>query len=45
VQIPISGIWFIGFAIGIELIVDGAAVASFAGAIHSSEKQSAYGAA
>ena len=45
VQIPISGIWFIGFAIGVELIVDGAAVASFASAIHSSPKQSAYEAA
>ena len=42
VQIPISGIWFIGFAIGVELIVDGAAVASFASAIHSSATQSAY---
>jgi uncharacterized membrane protein HdeD (DUF308 family) len=34
VQIPISGIWFIGFAIGVDLIFDGAAVIGFATAIH-----------
>ena len=33
-QIPISGIWFIGFAIGVDLICDGVAVTSFATAIH-----------
>lgn len=34
-QIPISGIWFIGFAIGVDLVCDGVAVTSFATAIHS----------
>ncbi len=33
-QIPISGIWFIGFAIGVDLIFDGLAVIGFATAIH-----------
>ena len=34
VQIPLSGIWFIGFAIGVDLICDGVAVIGFATAIH-----------
>jgi len=34
VQIPISGIWFIGFAIGVDLVFDGVAVIGFATAIH-----------
>jgi uncharacterized membrane protein HdeD (DUF308 family) len=34
VQIPVSGIWFIGFAIGLDLVVDGVAVIGFATAIH-----------
>ena len=34
VQMPVSGIWFIGFAIGIDLIFDGVAVIGFATAIH-----------
>jgi uncharacterized membrane protein HdeD (DUF308 family) len=33
-QLPTTGIWFIGLAIGVDLIVDGVAVASFASAIH-----------
>jgi uncharacterized membrane protein HdeD (DUF308 family) len=33
-QMPITGIWFIGFAVGVDLIVDGVAVTSFASAIH-----------
>ena len=33
-QMPITGIWFIGFAVGVDLIVDGIAVTSFASAIH-----------
>jgi uncharacterized membrane protein HdeD (DUF308 family) len=33
-QLPATGIWFIGLAIGVDLIVDGVAVASFASAIH-----------
>ena len=34
VQIPLSGIWFIGFAIGVDLVFDGVAVIGFATAIH-----------
>jgi uncharacterized membrane protein HdeD (DUF308 family) len=34
VQIPISGIWFIGFAIGVDLIFEGVALIGFATAIH-----------
>jgi len=35
VQIPVSSIWFIGFAIGVDLIVDGASLVGFATAIHT----------
>jgi len=34
-QMPVSSIWFIGFAIGVDLIVDGSSVVAFATAIHS----------
>jgi len=33
-QWPITGLWFIGLAVGVDLIVDGIAVSSFASAIH-----------
>jgi uncharacterized membrane protein HdeD (DUF308 family) len=33
-QWPVSSIWFIGFAIGIEMIVDGASLIGFATAVH-----------
>jgi len=33
-QMPISGIWFIGFAIGVDLIFDGIAMIGFGTAIH-----------
>lgn len=33
-QMPLSSVWFIGFAIGLDLIVDGVAVTGFATAIH-----------
>jgi uncharacterized membrane protein HdeD (DUF308 family) len=33
-QMPAASIWFIGFAIGIDMIVDGASLAGFATAIH-----------
>ena len=33
-QLRVSNIWFIGFAIGIDLIFDGAALIAFATAIH-----------
>jgi uncharacterized membrane protein HdeD (DUF308 family) len=35
VQMPISSIWFIGFAIGVDLILEGASLVGFAAAIHS----------
>ena len=35
VQMPVSSIWFIGFAIGVDLIVDGTALVGFATAIHN----------
>ena len=41
-QIPITGIWFIGFALGIDLIFDGVAVSSFATAIHRLPKGIAF---
>jgi len=34
-EMPVSSIWFIGFAIGIDLIVDGASLIGFATAIHT----------
>lgn len=35
VQMPVSSIWFIGFAIGVDLFVDGASLVGFATSIHS----------
>jgi len=35
VQMPVSSIWFIGFAIGVDLIFDGASFVGFATAFHS----------
>lgn len=35
VQMPVSSVWFIGFAIGVDLIVDGASLIGFATALHS----------
>jgi uncharacterized membrane protein HdeD (DUF308 family) len=37
-QIPITGLWFIGLAVGVDLIVDGVAVTAFATAIHELPK-------
>jgi uncharacterized membrane protein HdeD (DUF308 family) len=34
-QMPVSSVWFIGFAIGLDLIVDGSSLVAFATAIHS----------
>jgi uncharacterized membrane protein HdeD (DUF308 family) len=34
VQLPVSSVWFIGFAIGVDLIFDGAALVGLATAIH-----------
>jgi uncharacterized membrane protein HdeD (DUF308 family) len=33
-QMPASSVWFIGFAIGVDMIVDGASLVGFATAIH-----------
>ena len=37
-QMPVSSIWFIGFAIGIDMIFDGAALIGLATALHSLPK-------
>jgi uncharacterized membrane protein HdeD (DUF308 family) len=34
-QMPASSVWFIGFAIGVDMIVDGTSLVGFATAIHS----------
>ena len=34
-QMPVSGVWFIGFAIGVDLIFDGVSLIGLATAIHS----------
>jgi uncharacterized membrane protein HdeD (DUF308 family) len=44
-QMPISGVWFIGFAIGVDLVFDGVAMIGFATAIHSLPRRVAFGAA
>jgi uncharacterized membrane protein HdeD (DUF308 family) len=33
-QMPVSGVWFIGFAIGVDLIFDGIATTGLAAAVH-----------
>ena len=44
-QMPISGLWFIGFAIGVDLISTGIAEIGFAAAIHTLPGRAAFGAA
>jgi uncharacterized membrane protein HdeD (DUF308 family) len=44
-QMPISGVWFIGFAIGVDLIFDGIATIGFAAAVHHLPKPAAFSAA
>ena len=44
-EMPISAVWFIGFALGVDFVADGIGVLAFAGAIHSLPKQTAYQAA
>jgi len=41
-QWPVVSVWFIGFAIGVDLIFDGAALTGFATAIHSLPGQTAF---
>jgi uncharacterized membrane protein HdeD (DUF308 family) len=33
-QMPVSSLWFIGFAIGLDLILEGVSLVGFARAIH-----------
>jgi len=42
---PITSLWFIGFAVGVDMIFDGAAVCAFASAIHHLPLGSAFQAA
>jgi uncharacterized membrane protein HdeD (DUF308 family) len=44
-QMPVSGLWFIGFAIGVDLISAGIAEIGLATAIHSLPDRAAFGAA
>jgi uncharacterized membrane protein HdeD (DUF308 family) len=44
-QMPVSGVWFIGFVIGVDLIFDGIATIGFAGAVHRLPKRADIGAA
>jgi uncharacterized membrane protein HdeD (DUF308 family) len=34
VQMPVSSVWFIGFAVGLDLIFYGASLVGFATALH-----------
>jgi uncharacterized membrane protein HdeD (DUF308 family) len=34
VMLPVSSVWFIGFALGVDMILDGTALIAFANAIH-----------
>lgn len=41
-QMPVSGIWFLGFAIGVDMILEGASLIAFATAIHNLPEVVAY---
>src|SRR5258708_5792332 len=41
-QMPVSSVWFIGFAVGVDMIVDGVSLVSLAMAIHTSPKLTPY---
>ena len=41
-QLPVSSIWFVGFAIGVDLIVDGTSLIGFATAIHTLPRPKAF---
>ena len=41
-EMPLSTVWFIGFALGVDFIVDGVSVISFAVAVHSLPARTAY---
>jgi len=34
-QMPVSSVWFIGFAVGVDLIFDGASLIGLATALHN----------
>lgn len=38
VQMPVSSVWFIGFALGVDMIFDGSSLIALAAAIHSLPK-------
>jgi uncharacterized membrane protein HdeD (DUF308 family) len=38
VQMPASSVWFIGFAVGLDMIMEGSALVAFAAAVHSLPK-------
>jgi len=42
VQMPASSVWFIGFAIGVDLIFDGVSLIGFATALHSLPETAAF---
>jgi uncharacterized membrane protein HdeD (DUF308 family) len=44
VQLPVSSVWFIGFAIGVDLIFDGASLIAFATSVYSLTKVALEGA-
>ena len=44
-QLPISSLWFIGFAIGVDMILEGAALISFGSALHQIPEPATYKAA
>ena len=44
-QMPITGVWFIGFAVGVDMIFDGVAVCAFASAVHHLPANTAFQAA
>ena len=41
-QLPVSSVWFLGFAIGVDLVFDGASLVGFAMAIHQVPGPSAH---
>jgi uncharacterized membrane protein HdeD (DUF308 family) len=42
VQMPVSSLWFLGFAVGVEMLVDGGSLIGFATAIHSLPKVTSF---
>jgi uncharacterized membrane protein HdeD (DUF308 family) len=42
VQMPVSSLWFLGFAVGVEMLVDGGSLVGFATAIHGLPKATSF---